>query len=234
MPRPQLTSNELESMRQRLSAAALVIYRDEGLEALSFRRLADAVGLSHTLPYRYFENKDALLARLRCDCTRAFDTFVRTRERRFAAPLERIRAVAEAYVDYVRRHPSEYLLMFSTHQPPPTRYPELLAVRRDLFEHAVEVIQASIDEGLVAGDAREISHAMWVTLHGLMTLHVANQLVHGLTLEQLVEPIIARVLNGHAPPRPGPAAAPAKERRPAPASRAKKGAAAVRSVRRAS
>ncbi|GAC1620149.1 MAG: hypothetical protein NVS9B10_01570 [Nevskia sp.] len=214
MPRPQLTVTELETMRQRLSAAALVIYREDGLEALSFRRLADAVGLSHTLPYRYFENKDALLARLRSDCTRDFDAFVRRRERRHRAPLDRIRAVVEAYVDYVRRHPAEYLLMFSTHQPPPTLYPELLAVRRGLFEHAVSVMQGALDAGLVAGDARELSHAMWVTLHGLMTLHVANQLVHGLSLEQLVEPIIERVLSAHAPATPA-RAAPKKAKKPA-------------------
>ena len=41
-------------MRCQLVDAGLALYRSAGLEAVSLRRLADAVGISHTLPYRYF------------------------------------------------------------------------------------------------------------------------------------------------------------------------------------
>ncbi|MGQ0697382.1 MAG: TetR/AcrR family transcriptional regulator [Panacagrimonas sp.] len=222
MPRAQLTVDELETMRSRLSEAALEIYRREGLEALSFRRLAEAAGISHTLPYRYFENKEALLARLRTDAVRRFEHFVRAREPALGAPLAKIRAVAAAYIEFVRAYPSDYVLIFATHQPPPDLYPELLAARRSLFEHAVEVVQQSIDEGEILGTARELAHAVWVSLHGLMTLHVANQLVHGYEMRDLVQPLMNRILGTPAVAAPVLACAPAAERKQAEVARARR------------
>lgn len=198
MPRAQLSTDELETMRQRLSDAALEIYRSEGLEAVTFRRLAEAMGLSHTLPYRYFENKDALLARMRTEGTRRFEAFVRAREPGAGSPLALIHSLAEAYIDFARTWQQDYLLIFSTHQLPPDRYPELLAARRSMFDHAVEIIQSGIDSGDIEGNPRELAHTFWINLHGLMTLHVANQLVHGMSLEQLAPPLIERILGSTA------------------------------------
>jgi AcrR family transcriptional regulator len=211
MPRAQLTDDELTAMRLRLSEAALDIYRKDGLEAVSFRRLADSVGLSHTLPYRYFDNKDALLARVRTDCFRRFEVFVRSAEQGLTDPLAKARAVIARYVEFVEQYPADYLLMFTMHQPPPDQYPELLAARRSLFEHAVDVIREGVASGQLAGDARQLAHIVWVSVHGLTSLHVANQLVHGLKLHQLVAPVIDRVL-GLAAAAPGAAATSSKVR----------------------
>lgn len=214
MARPQLTPEAVDAMRQRLVDAALVIYREKGIEAVSFRGLADAVGLSHTLAYRYFADKEALLTALRVDCTRRFEQFVRRRETANAPLPARVRSIAMGYVDFARDFPDEYLLIFATHQPSPANYPELLAARRSLFEHAVEAVAEGIANDELQGNAREIAHAFWISLHGLMTLHVANQLVHGLRLDQLVEPIIARLLG--APPQREPRVASSHPSRRAP------------------
>lgn len=199
MARPQLTSAAEAAMRQRLADAALAIYRGEGLEALTFRRLADAMDLSHTLPYRYFPHKEALLMAMRRDCTLHFEQFVREREAVQAPLLERVRSIADAYVEYVRGHPADYLLIFSTEQPPPDQYPELLAARRGLFDHVVDVLALCVQAGVLAGEPRQLAHQFWIALHGLMTLHVANQLVHGYSLEQLVAPLVEHMLDAAAP-----------------------------------
>ena len=181
-------------MRTRLCEQALAIFRESGIEAVTFRALADAMGVSHTLPYRYFENKDALLASVRVRCFEQFERHVREREAREVSALNRVLSVLDAYVSFVFEHKIEYELIFATPQPPPQRYPELLAARISLFEHSVALVQECITAGLIQGDARELTHAVWAALHGLLTLHVANQLVHGCTLQQLVAPIIQRIL----------------------------------------
>jgi len=194
MPRNSLSAAEVDTMRTRLCVAALSMFREGGIDAVTFRGLAEAAGASHTLPYRYFENKDALLASVRVMCFDEFERFVRTREATATSELGRVLAVMDAYVDFVLEHPVEYTLIFVTAQPPPQRYPELLAARRRLFEHCVDLVQRCIDEGVVEGDAREITHAVWGSVHGLLTLHVANQLVHGCRIEELVRPTIHRIL----------------------------------------
>lgn len=198
MPRTQLTPEEEQAMRRRLVAAGLALYRTGGLEAVSFRRLADATGISHTLPYRYFTDKDALLAAMRCACVRAFEQVLRASVVAAAPAAAHIRSFAAAYVDYARRRTADYLLIFTTEQPSPERYPELLAARQAPFELAVVVVQAAIDAGVLAGDARRVAHQFWVTLHGLMTLYAANQLVHGCTVDELLEPLLAGVMAANA------------------------------------
>jgi AcrR family transcriptional regulator len=196
MARPQLTADEVDATRKRLTVLALDLYLEEGLEALSFRRLAEIAGISHTLPYRYFDDKEGLLVAIRVECTERFERFVRAREILNAAPLEKIRQVAGAYVAYVQENPGEYQMMFSMHQPAPSSYPELLTARRRLFDHAVSVVQEAIDQGQLRGNALELAHLFWVSLHGLITLHVAQQLVHGLSLDELVAPLLERLLSG--------------------------------------
>lgn len=194
MARPALDEQQLAAMRQRLADQALAIYRERGLAAVSFRRVADAVGISHTLIYRYFPDKDALLAQARAACFRDFETFVRAREAEDSGMTAHLHSVAQAYVDFAQQCPADYRLMFSTEQPPPDRYPELLAARQSLFEHAVDLVEHYVQRGELFGDARLIAHALWINLHGLMMLHGARQLVHGMTLAQLIDPIIDRLL----------------------------------------
>ena len=86
------------------------------------------------------------------------------------------------------------MLIFATEQPSPELYPDVLAARRDVFDHVVAVLQRCIDAGLLRGQAREIAHHFWVALHGLLSLHTADQLVHGMELDEIVVPLIQRLL----------------------------------------
>lgn len=199
MPRAQLSIDEVAATRQRLTALALELYLREGLEAVSFRRLAEVAGISHTLPYRYFENKEALVVALRTHCTVHFDRYVRGRERADALPVENIRRIAAAYLSFVQAHPGEYQLIFTLEQASPDHYPELLAARRRFFEHAVELIQRAIDLGEMRGEARVLAHLFWSSLHGLLTLQLGGQLVHGCSLEELVTPLVERMIASSAP-----------------------------------
>lgn len=196
MARPALTPKQLAATRTRLTELALDLYLREGLEALSFRRLAEMAGVSHSLPHTYFEGKEGLLAAVRVTCTQRFERFVMSREQSEAEPLEQIRQIAMAYIEYVEAHMAEYQLIFTTHQPPPDVYPELLAARRSLFDHSVSVVQRAIDAGHLQGKALEVTHIFWTSLHGLMTLHVGNQLVHGMKLSELVAPLVQRMIAG--------------------------------------
>jgi AcrR family transcriptional regulator len=200
MAKPLLTTDERETMRQRLSDAATAIYREQGLEAVSFRKLADSVGLSHTLPYLYFDNKEALFARMRQDGVGRFADYLRGREQAGELPQQRLQALIAGFLDFVHECPADYQLIFSTEQPPPDRYPELLAARRELFDHIVAVVDSCIAAGLLEGEARQVTHGFWAALHGLMSLHVANQLVHGYTLDQLLWPMIRQIFGFVAQP----------------------------------
>ncbi|HSW14675.1 MAG TPA: TetR/AcrR family transcriptional regulator [Solimonas sp.] len=194
MARPPLTADQIEAIRNRLTELALDLYVREGLDGLSFRRLADLAGVSHTLPYNYFEGKEGLLVAVRVACTQRFERFVRAREAPGADPVDQIRQIAMAFVAFVGSHTAEYQMIFTMHQPSPDAFPELLAARHSFFDHAVSIVQRAIDAGRLQGNALELTHMFWISLHGLMTLHVGGQLVHGMSVGDLVNSLVARTL----------------------------------------
>ncbi len=176
MPK-NLSAAEVDAFRARLCAVAQHRFATEGRDGVSMRQLADALGCSPMTPYRYFRNKDEILAAVR---TAAFE--------RFAAALERGgrkargdlgaqgRAVGEAYLRFALSEPEAYRLMFDLSQPHPDRYPELVratARARRLMSASLERL---VEAGIFAGDPQLLGYVFWATMHGLIVLHLAGKL----------------------------------------------------------
>jgi hypothetical protein len=102
------------------------------------------------------------------------------------------------FVDFVIAHPEEYRLMFSLRQPDPRKYPDLETARLDLMQPMLDAFQEAIDQGAVHGDPVAQAHIAWAMVHGLLSLHAANQLVQGLELRDLVEPAIDQLFERQA------------------------------------
>jgi AcrR family transcriptional regulator len=96
-PRPR--RGELD--RDRIVDAALAIGDEEGLEAVTFRRLASALGVSPMALYRHLRSKDELLDAL---ADRALEPLDPPPARRGWA--ERLEAQLRAHHDILIRHPA--------------------------------------------------------------------------------------------------------------------------------
>lgn len=214
MPRAALTVPELQAQRQLVCAAALRLHKDEGASAVSFRKLAEVTGASHTQPYRYFDNKAGLFAAMRLECFRRFAALIRANDPAAADPATRLASIYDAILVYVRAEPDEYQLMFAADQPPLTDHPALLGARREAFDYLVGIVDEAIGRGLMAGDARDVMHIAWGAVHGLLNLHTAGQLVHGRDLESLTRPLLARILHPLFDAEPARGGADANEGRP--------------------
>ncbi|MFM9884477.1 MAG: TetR/AcrR family transcriptional regulator, partial [Burkholderiales bacterium] len=55
--RPPLSSDQVEVARKRIADAARRLFRDEGFEAVSMRRLATEAGCTPMSLYTYFDGK---------------------------------------------------------------------------------------------------------------------------------------------------------------------------------
>lgn len=194
MARPALSSDEVESMRSSMIEAAFTLYKQEGMEAVSFRRLAASMCISHTLPYRYFDSKEALFAAVRIECFQRFFEVVKNKDQLEKGPVQRFYGLARAVIEYLEARPAEFRLMFALRQPPLAQYPELLRIRQEAFDYLVAIVQQAADVGLVDRDPRTVMHIAWATTHGLLGLHSADQLVHGRKLDELIEPMVEMVL----------------------------------------
>ena len=72
-----LSPADIEAFRNRLCDIAEDRFAAHGPHGVTMRELADAMGVSSMTPYRYFEDKDAILAAVR---TRAFNRFAEAME----------------------------------------------------------------------------------------------------------------------------------------------------------
>ena len=175
MPRT-LSAEQVTEFRTRLCAVAQHRFATQGRDAVSMRQLADALGCSPMTPYRYFRNKDEILAAVRAA---AFDRFAAALERAAAGagdPAVAGQAVGQAYVRFALEDPDGYRLMFDVSQPHPDRYPELMRASGRARATLTASIEALVAAGVFHGTPELLGLAFWSAMHGLVMLHLAGKL----------------------------------------------------------
>ncbi|MDB5475919.1 MAG: transcriptional regulator, TetR family [Phenylobacterium sp.] len=178
MPRV-LSEADVADFRERLCEAAERLFAEHGPEAVTMRQLAADLGVSPMTPYRYFRDKDDILAAVR---TNGFN--------RFAEALERARdetkgarakgaAVGEAYVSFAFEHPHTYKLMFDLNQPSETDYPDLVEAGKRARATMSGYVEDLVADGMLAGDPTQIGMMFWAAAHGAVVLELAGNLPKG-------------------------------------------------------
>jgi AcrR family transcriptional regulator len=171
-----LSDSDVTGFRDRACAAAARLFAAKGPQGVTMRELASALGVSAMTPYRYFRDKDDILAAVRA---RAVDRFSETLELAYAGPgttLERSRAKRDAYVRFALEEPETYRLMFDLSQPTEEDYPDLVRAMARARATMTTHVRDLVAEGTLSGDPELIGHVFWAALHGAVTLHLAGKL----------------------------------------------------------
>lgn len=178
MPRV-LTETDVADFRERLCAAAERLFAERGPDAVTMRQLASELGVSPMTPYRYFQDKNDILAAVRAN---GFNRFAEALEQARAAganPRAKGAAVGEAYVNFALEHPHTYKLMFDLNQPDEGEYPELVEAGRRARETMSAYVKDLIADGVMAGDPEQIGLMFWAACHGAVVLELAGKLPPG-------------------------------------------------------
>lgn len=174
MPEAPHKSYHHGNLRNELLDTAEAHLADAGVEELSLRALARAVGVSQTAPYRHFNDKSELLAAL---AVRGYHKLLQELEaagrRAGANPVEQMHAFAHTYVDYAISHPDLFKLMFGPALQPLEEYPQLHQASRDTYELVRHIMRRGIDQGVFRDeDDHYMANAGWSGIHGLAVLKV--------------------------------------------------------------
>jgi AcrR family transcriptional regulator len=126
-------------------------------------------------PYRYFKDKEDILAAVRA---RAFNDFAQALEnavKRGNGVIEQSQATGDAYVDFAFHNAEAYRLMFQVRQQDrEAKDPNLqLAVERARANMSYHV-RRLIEAGVLEGDAELVGYVFWAALHGLVTLELSG------------------------------------------------------------
>lgn len=197
MPRI-LSESDVADFRDRLCEVAEQLFAEKGPEAVTMRQLASALGVSPMTPYRYFKDKDDILAAVR---TAGFDRFAEALEAAYAQPGDaraKGAAVGEAYVTFAFEHPQTYKLMFDMYQPNEVDYPELARAAGRARQTMSQYVRSLVDTGHLAGDAVRIGEMFWASTHGCIVLEMVGKLPPG-GARKLIAEVIPAISRGLRP-----------------------------------
>jgi AcrR family transcriptional regulator len=189
MPRT-LSDQEIADFRDRVCDVGERLFAEHGPDAVTIRQLASELGVSAMTPYRYFKDKDAILAAVRA---RAFDRFAQAMEdAESQIDPERYDYPGEAYVEWALGHPAAYKLMFDVHQPTFVDYPDLLKA----MERARATMSAGMqnEPRLRGQDIPLLAHTFWAAMHGPIMLELAGLLYPPLDARTLVRTTVERLM----------------------------------------
>jgi AcrR family transcriptional regulator len=199
MPRV-LSEADVADFRERLCEAAERLFAEKGPEAVTMRQLAAELGVSPMTPYRYFQDKDDILAAVR---TSGFNRFAEALEKAYDSvqgARAKGAAVGEAYINFAFEHPQAYKAMFDLNQPHEENYPDLVEAAKRSRKTMTGYVKTLVAEGVLAGDPDEIGQMFWAATHGAVVLELAGKIPTGTArrLHRHMSGVLARGLRPEA------------------------------------
>ena len=165
-----MASSAVEPLSPRATeivAAARELLEEEGVDALSMRRLAERLGIRAPSIYKHLPDKQALEAAL---ISAGFEEAAARFEAAVRGGGEPLPALGDAYRSFARDHPHLYRLM--TERPLP----------RERLTPGVEERAAAPLVAAVGGD-EDLARAVWAFAHGMAVLELNGRFPPGADLD---------------------------------------------------
>jgi AcrR family transcriptional regulator len=187
-------------LREQILAAARRIVFDEGFEALTMRKIADAIEYSPATLYLHFENREAIGRQL---CVETFAHLMAyfAPLGAIADPVERLSAIGRSYARFGLENREEYRLLFMTDE----KYTqELLGYSdpdRDVGQRAFDVVTETVRECIARGaiadqDPVLLAETVWASIHGVVALELSCPQVFETPVERIVETLVTTLARG--------------------------------------
>jgi len=192
MPQHQRRDRQRADRHRLILATARQIAEAEGWDAVTTRRLAEAIEYSQPVLYSHFAGKDEIVAAVALDgfaeLTESLGT-QRAAGTDAGGRVAALTAVARAYLDFAAAHPAVYAAMFTLHTALTFATPQSPEPLRDAFgvlrDCLAEGRAEGGAEGSDQGDLESRTELFWAALHGLATLTAGRRLRPGLADERL-------------------------------------------------
>src|SRR5258706_7570102 len=172
---------EKARVRDKIKAAARELFASEGYGAVSMRRIAEAIEYSPTAIYVHFADKDALMREIcRDDFDRLSGAFAELAA--ITDPVERIRRVGHAYIEFGATYPNHYRLMFMTERPALALDADDLARKGRPEADGYAFLRAAVSEAIAQGrvrtgvpaDAELLAQTLWAGMHGVTSIEISH------------------------------------------------------------
>lgn len=194
--RKQLTDEEISTFRNKAVRCAEKLFAADGVEHVSMRQIANAMGYSQTALYRYFSNKEEILAAMR---TAALNRFCNALEGAFDPKVDartNARRVGRAYMQFPLDEPDSYRLIFATRYPSETRFPDYERTMSRFHGTMTSYVKALIAEGLIEGNPIELGRLFSVAAQGVVMAHLNGTIASVRARDRLYQAMMKTIYRG--------------------------------------
>ena len=139
---------------------AMKILESDGREALSMRKLAEALDLKAPSLYRHFADKNALEQAIAARAAAQLHAELEQAIRPLRSPAKVLYQTARTYCEYAKTHPEPYDLLMTNFTP------ASVTEGKALWNFVLEVIARTTGNP----DDTSAAVALWAFLHGFVTL----------------------------------------------------------------
>jgi AcrR family transcriptional regulator len=164
------------STSQKIAKADRHLLDEEGAEAVTMRRVANAVGITAMAVYRHYPDRAGLLNTI---ADESFEQLAaRLTSARFSGDIEqRLTKVVDIFLDHALENPRLFELMFLKPREGARRFPhDFKAGRSPTANLTAELIQQGMDTGLFRkDDVWEIVFETGALIQGLVMLYLGGR-----------------------------------------------------------
>ncbi|NEZ55418.1 TetR/AcrR family transcriptional regulator [Leptolyngbyaceae cyanobacterium CCMR0082] len=187
-------------LRNTLLAIAAELLAEDGVHALSLRKMAKRAGVSHNAPYMHFADKEAVLAAIAEEGFRLLTIDVESAiSQAKNSTRQKLIAASQAYVNFALNHPNHLQVMFRPVDV--AKAPNLLEVSKASLNRLFELVKSGQEQGeLGTADTYEMTKAIWAMVHGVSAISVAYNttilLPERASVEDTVSTFVTFLLDG--------------------------------------
>ncbi|MDR3716032.1 MAG: TetR/AcrR family transcriptional regulator [Puia sp.] len=171
MGRVERKQRQKTEVRSAIHQAAWQMVKKEGWQALSIRKIADAIEYSIPVIYDHFENKEAILFEFAKEGFLLLSKKVEAARKKYTDPEEALEAMAKAYWSFAVNNEEYYQLMYGLGMPScevDGQNVGCVCYDQLMLETVREIIAAGSNPDM---DYKLKFYTLWSFLHGLIAMN---------------------------------------------------------------
>jgi AcrR family transcriptional regulator len=201
-------AHERAQRKEDILQAARAVFAQVGYHNTTVEAVAERAEVGKGTIYLYFESKDALRAELLLQALAELTTDLKTARENCSVlhPDERLRAMADAYLDFAQSQPDYFRLLNAydrgdvEHGVPAEQRTRLLEASNRSLELVTQPIADGMALGLfLCGDPKRLAGILWGALNGalgLMAHPIRRDMIPGADVASLCRATVELFLRG--------------------------------------
>jgi AcrR family transcriptional regulator len=185
-----------EQLRALILDAALDLIEEDGVAALSTRKIAQKIGYTSGTLYQHFDDIRSIVLAVNARTMQGLiDAMAGSGPSLPADPADRVHAYADIYLAYVKAHRNAWDAMFAWRRSEGEAVPDWYARQIATLVELVGDCFAKIEAGPDAGTPQEAARLVWASVHSVCALESGGRLE--LIMQTPLEPLVHRLVTIH-------------------------------------